>query len=207
MWPSVFLLENPLGGCKDNRGKKKRCPLRRESWSAILNIIIQVPGTSRRKSRQASSQALCGHLPSPIPHPSSSKNLPGAPARPRQNAPWPRALRLPRPAVRACWRPRQRPGPERLHVVSHGGPGFPATAGPSVVGVQVSQVARRRCSRALPRLAPGAGNPGPPCVALLFPRNALLRSPTQPHPSLLRCPGPGTGGERRNDQVLGLILF
>lgn len=129
-----------------------------------------MPGTSRRKSRQASSQALCGHLPSPIPHPSSSKNLPGAPARPRQNAPWPRALRLPRPAVRACWRPRQRPGPERLHVVSHGGPGFPATAGPSVVGVQVSQVARRRCSRALPRLAPGAGNPGPPPAQPCFSR-------------------------------------
>lgn len=48
-----------------------------------------MPGTSRRKSRQASSQAFCGHLPSPIPHPSSSKNLPGAPARHPRDAPWP----------------------------------------------------------------------------------------------------------------------
>lgn len=157
-----------------------------------------MPGTSRRKSRQASSQALCGHLPSPIPHPSSSKNLPGAPARPRQNAPWPRALRLPRPAVRACWRPRQRPGPERLHVVSHGGPGFPATAGPSVVGVQVSQVARRRCSRAPPRLAPGAGNPGPPLRSLAFPAE---RAPAQPHPTAPQpSPMPGAGNWRGKEE-------
>lgn len=146
-----------------------------------------------------------GHPPSLTPAP--ARTGPGAPTRHPQDAPWPRALPLPWRAVRSCRHPRQRPGPERLHVVRHGGPGFLATAGPLVVGVQVSQIARRRCSCALPRLAPGAANPGPPCAALLFRRNALLRSPTQPHPSLLRCRGPGTGRERGNDQVLGLILF
>lgn len=181
--------------------------MRRESWSAILNIIIQVPGTSRRKSRQASSQALCGHLPSPNPTPAPARTCPAPPRGPG----------------------RMRPGPARC---AYRGLQFvPAGARVSAPGrngcmwsAMVALASRRPPGlrwwefKSLRSLGDGVAvrcpdwpraraTQGPPCAALLFPRNALLRSPTQPHPSLLRCPGPGTGGERRNDQVLGLILF